>query len=218
MRLILASASPRRKELLEQIGVQFSVFTADIDETPRDQEQPRDYVCRMSLEKALRVDAQLHGKLSGGDVPLGEGDDVKHGEFSVLGADTIVLSPEDDLGCRRIMGKPENQAHAIEMMLSLSGRQHSVMTAVSMVCGNRCSTIVAEAKVTFAAMDTAMIRDYWLTGEPADKAGGYGIQGLGAVFVRELAGSYSAVVGLPLYETAQLLKEYGVPVWQVAKP
>jgi septum formation protein len=214
MRLILASASPRRKELLEQIGVQFSVLTADIDETPRVEEEPRDYVCRMSVEKARCVDALLRDQTTSMCLQQNDGND----DYCVLGADTIVLSPEDDRGCSLIMGKPENQAHAIDMMLSLSGRQHRVMTAVSVVCGGRCSTMVAEAKVTFAPLERAMINDYWLTGEPADKAGGYGIQGLGAVFVRELAGSYSAVVGLPLYETAQLLKEYGVPVWQVAKP
>ncbi|MBB5322115.1 Maf family protein [Marinobacter oulmenensis] len=187
--LILASASPRRAELLTQIGLSFRVQPANIDETPAAAESALAYVERMAREKALAVAGQ-------------------HPEDLVLGSDTSVVL--DGL----ILGKPESDQQARETLNSLSGVTHQVMTAVALARGEFCDTVVSVTDVTFRDLSDDEIAAYVATGEPADKAGSYGIQGRGGIFVSELKGSYSAVVGLPLQETADLLAQAGYPVWQ----
>ncbi|MBP0048805.1 septum formation inhibitor Maf [Marinobacterium sp. AK62] len=187
--LILASASPRRRELLEQIGVAFTSVPVDIDETPAPNEPAAEYVARLALEKA-RACQQLRGE---GPV--------------YLGSDTTVTLDG------HILGKPADEEGAVSMLMHLSGRQHQVMTSVALVQGAHEAVETVVTDVSFRALDEAICRRYWHTGEPQDKAGAYGIQGMGAVFVSRMEGSYSAVVGLPLMETAQLLESFGVPVW-----
>lgn len=186
--LVLASASPRRSELLAQIGVRFVRQAVDIDETPRADEPAGDYVRRVALEKARAARREF-------------GDD----EVLVLGADTAVVVDG------RPLGKPADLAHARDMLRRLSGRRHRVLSAVALV-GEREAVRVSDSAVWFRSLSDAEIEAYWRTGEPRDKAGGYAIQGLGAVFVERLEGSYSGVMGLPLYETAQLLEEFGIQV------
>ncbi|GAA0788115.1 Maf family protein [Marinobacterium sediminicola] len=187
--LILASASPRRRELLSQIGVEFTCRPVDIDETPLPDEPPRAYVERLALEKARACQ-----QLNPGTV--------------VLGSDTSVVVD----GC--ILGKPVDEADAVRMLMLLSGRQHQVMTAVALVDDQRQCVETVITDVAFVELDEARCRAYWRTGEPCDKAGAYGIQGLGAVLVRGIEGSYSAVVGLPLMQTAALLQQFDIPIWQ----
>ena len=187
--LILASASPRRAELLSQIGVNHRACPADIDETPLAGESPQHYVERLAREKALAVAAD-------------------HPDNLVLGSDTtVVLAGE-------ILAKPESDDHASSMLSRLSGQTHQVMTAVALARGSDCQSRVSITEVTFRTLGEQEIQAYVASGEPMDKAGGYGIQGRGGIFVRELKGSYSAVVGLPLQETAELLAQAGCPVWQ----
>ncbi|MBT2311785.1 Maf family protein [Pseudomonas fluorescens] len=190
--LYLASGSPRRRELLAQIGVSFTVVSADIDETPLDDETPSAYVERLA-----------RGKAEAGRRALAAGVDG-----CVLGADTAVVLDG------RILGKPLDQADAMAMLLSLSGRDHEVLSAVAVLDGQRCESRVVRSRVSFCAITEQQALAYWNSGEPRDKAGGYGIQGLGAVFVAGLEGSYSAVVGLPLCETSELLGHFGIPCWQ----
>jgi septum formation protein len=186
--LVLASASPRRSELLKQIGVRFRQRTIEIDETARALESAEDYVRRVALEKARAVQRELG-----------------HDEVLVLGADTAVVVDQI------LLGKPADFAHARQMLRLLSGRAHRVLSAVALV-GRREAVRVSASAVWFRALSDAEIDTYWHTGEPQDKAGAYAIQGLGAVFVERLEGSYSGVMGLPLYETAQLLKDFGIQV------
>lgn len=189
-RLILASSSPRRQELLTQIGVPFSVQVPAIDETPLVGEAPPAYVQRMAEEKARAVLAQ------------------QAGDVCVLAADTSVIV--DGL----ILGKPADAADAKAMLLRLSGREHQVLSAIAVADQSRLNSHVVSCKVAFRTLTDAEIEAYWLTGEPRDKAGSYAIQGLGAVFVQAIHGSYSAVVGLPLAETAALLGEFAIACWQ----
>lgn len=189
--LYLASASPRRSELLRQIGVSFTPCPVDIDETPLPGESSADYVQRLAREKAQAALARL-----GDGQPL-----------CVLGADTTVTLDG------RILGKPADRTEGLAMLALLSGRTHQVLTAVALADAGRCEVRLVESQVTFRTISPEEAERYWSTGEPADKAGGYGIQGLGAVFVRELRGSFSGVVGLPLCETAELLASFGVPCW-----
>jgi septum formation protein len=195
--LILASASPRRTELLQQIGVQFTVQPASIDETVLPGERPLDYVCRMAAEKARAGFAQA-SKSAGrsasesGQLP-----------FIVLGADTAVVV--DSV----ILGKPAHSGDAGRMLRLLSGRTHTVLSAVAATDGDRLEQRHTATDVVFRSLTDDEIAAYCATGEPADKAGAYAIQGLGALFVRELHGSYSGVVGLPLLETAELLAAFG---------
>lgn len=193
--LYLASGSPRRRELLTQIGVPFSTVSAAIDETPFPNESPVAYVERLAREKALAGREQLQAS-------------IVHNHFCVLGADTAVVL--DD----RILGKPVDQADALAMLMGLSGREHEVLTAVALNDAERCETRVVRSRVTFRAISEDEAGRYWASGEPHDKAGGYAIQGLAAVFVAHLNGSYSAVVGLPVCETAELLGHFGIPCWQ----
>ena len=182
--LVLASASPRRRELLGVLGVEFSVAPADIDEAVLPGEMPEAYVRRMALTKAQA------GYAAAGDA-------------AVLGSDTAVVIGD------RILGKPVDRDDAVAMLTGLSGRTHRVMSAVALLDGAGCSEALSITDVTFRELTAAEAARYWATGEPADKAGAYGIQGRGAVFVSEIRGSYSGVVGLPLYETALLLEERG---------
>jgi septum formation protein len=180
--VILASQSPRRKELLAQIGVEFKVLVADIDETPRENEAAAQYVQRMASEKALAVFSRA-------------------GDKAIIAADTSVIVDGD------ILGKPENHQQAEAMLLRLSDRSHQVMTAVALYYRSQLSLKLSVTDVTFSALSIAQIRAYLATGEADDKAGAYGIQGLAGQFVRHISGSYSGVVGLPLYETAALLSD-----------
>jgi septum formation protein len=187
-RLILASASPRRRELLAQIGIEFAVLAVEADETPRPGEAPEDYVRRVAAEKS-----GLAQRASGLSLP-------------VLGADTeVVLDGE-------VFGKPRDFGHAREMLARLSGREHEVLSAVSLRQGGRHWQVLSRSAVTFRLLSEAEIAAYWATGEPRGKAGAYAIQGLGAVFVERLEGSFSGVMGLPLFETAGVLKEAGIGV------
>jgi septum formation protein len=185
--IYLASMSPRRQELLQQIGVEYTLLKVEIDETPKPGEQPVDFVRRLALEKARAGHAQLVGADA----------------MPVLGADTAVVIGDT------IMGKPHDRAHGIAMLEELSGRTHQVMTAVALV-GAHEAVLVSISDVTFDTLDAGVCEAYWATGEPADKAGGYAIQGLASAFVTRLEGSYSGVVGLPLNETAALLRKFDI--------
>ncbi len=192
--IVLASASERRSQLLRQIGVRHRVVGADIDETPQPGESPPDYVQRLAAGKAQAVVARLGGRP---DVP-------------VLAADTTVVL--DD----RLFGKPADEAECLEMLGALAGRTHAVLTAVALWHEGRLRRVLDTSHVTFRAIDADEGRRYWASGEPAGKAGGYAIQGFGAVFVARLEGSFSGVMGLPLFETAALLDAAGVRRWQAA--
>jgi nucleoside triphosphate pyrophosphatase len=185
--LILASASPRRCELLAQIGVEFEQQVADIDETPARGEAAEAFVRRMALEKARAVHR------------------AGNGELPVLGADTVVVV--DGLP----LGKPEDFTHARQMLKLLSGRMHEVLSAVALV-DTAEAVAVNRSRVWFRELGETEFEAYWETGEPRDKAGSYAIQGLAAIFIKRLDGSYSGVMGLPLYETARLLQEFGFQV------
>jgi septum formation protein len=184
----LASASPRRGELLRQIGVPFEVRPAEIAETQAAGETPDALVLRLAAEKADVVWRR---------VPAEE-------RRPVLGADTAVVLDE------RVLGKPADEAEAEAMLAALSGRTHRVLTAVALRCGDRAETLLSSSEVRFRATTRDERAAYCRSGEPLDKAGGYGIQGRAAMFVEHLAGSYSGVVGLPLFETAALLARCGV--------
>jgi septum formation protein len=183
----LASASPRRRELLQQIGIRFDVLKVEIDETPLPGEAPEAFVTRLALEKARAG----HRRLDAGD------------RRPVLGADTAVVCGDT------IMGKPRDREHGVAMLQRLSGRTHQVMSAVALV-GEREAVRVSVSDVTFDTLTPAVCEGYWMSGEPLDKAGGYAIQGLAAAFITRLEGSYSGVVGLPLNETAALLRGFGI--------
>ena len=189
--LILASASPRRSSLLRQIGVAHEVRAPAIDETQRRGEAPAAYVRRLARAKAEAVQRAADGA----DRP-------------VLAADTAVV-----LG-GRVFGKPADEAEAVAMLMALSGRTHEVLTAVALIAGGRVGEAESTSRVSFRALAETECRRYWATGEPADKAGAYAIQGLGAVFVTQVEGSFSGVMGLPLCETAALLAVAGLSWWQ----
>lgn len=192
--LCLASASPRRRELLRQIGVPHEVEPADLDERVLPGELPADYVVRLAQAKAERVFTMRRAR-GAADLP-------------VLGADTTVTLGE------RILGKPQDEAELQRMLGALSDREHVVCSAVALVDGSGVRSALVSTRVRFRALEPTEISRYWQSGEPCDKAGGYAIQGLGAVFVTGIEGSYSGVVGLPLAETAALLRAAGVPIWQ----
>jgi septum formation protein len=187
--LILASASPRRSELLRQIGVAHEVRAVDVDESRRPGESPRDLVCRLALDKAL------------------EGHRLYGGEAAVLGADTVVVLDAE------VFGKPRDEADAMRMLGRLGGRMHKVMTAVALAPAESEAAVgraLCITRVTMRAVTLREAADYWASGEPRDKAGSYAIQGLAAMFIERIEGSYSGVMGLPLYETAQLLQAQGL--------
>jgi len=193
--ILLASASPRRKSLLGQLVKEFDVLPADIDETPLKNEMAADYVKRMALEKAKAASVlSKQSKLSPPNRAI------------IIGSDTSVVLDG------KILGKPESFEQAKEMLAALSGKTHEVMTSVCLLDARFEHVIVKNVitKVTFRRISDLEIIQYWQTGEPHDKAGSYGIQGLGSVFVEQISGSYSAVVGLPMFETAQLLQQVGI--------
>lgn len=184
--LILASASPRRAELLRQLGLRFQVQPADIDETIGTNESPDDYVRRLAVEKAEAISLVSEGV--------------------VLGADTVVVHRN------QILGKPHNRQGAREMLRALSGSWHEVYTGTALVTDATRSS-VTRTKVKFKAISDREVERYLETEEPFDKAGAYGIQGIGSLFVERIEGSYSNVMGLPLYETEALFLESGESVW-----
>jgi septum formation protein len=186
--LCLASVSPRRWELLSQIGVPHVVMGADIDEAVVPGETPGDYVMRLAREKALAI------RQGGQHLP-------------VLAADTTVVVNG------KIFGKPRDQTEAVEMLAELSGRAHEVLTAIALADSRGVAEKLSSSTVRFRDLSREECLAYWQTGEPRDKAGGYAIQGLGAVFVESLQGSYSGVMGLPLFETGELLRAAGIPYW-----
>ncbi len=188
MKLILASQSPRRRELLAQLGYQFDCLTADIDETVHLNEQPSVYVDRLAREKATYIAQQ-----------------VAEPSTLVLGSDTTVVFND------KILGKPKDINKCIEMLSLLSNHKHQVYTSVAVAQQNKIDSVVVCTDVYFKKLTQQEIERYWQTGEPQDKAGAYGIQGIGGQFVTKIQGSYSSVVGLPLYETAQLLAQFGLP-------
>ncbi len=191
--LYLASQSPRRRELLGQLGVRFEPLALSVPEELGAQESPEQYVERLALEKARAGLALLREQ---GRSPA-----------PVLGSDTIGVC----LG--KVLEKPLSRDHALTMWRLMSGREHEVMTAVALCSGEREAVCRVRTTVWFRALDEREMAAYWDSGEPRDKAGGYGIQGLGGVFVERIEGSYSAVVGLPLAQTAELLNQFEVPWW-----
>ncbi|MCB1786924.1 MAG: septum formation inhibitor Maf [Gammaproteobacteria bacterium] len=182
--IVLASQSPRRAELLTQVGLAFRVQAAHVDERVMPGEPAADYVRRIAVAKARAVRRD-------------------HPEQPVIGADTAVIL--DDA----ILGKPADEADGIAMLLRLAGRTHSVLTGVALVT-DRIAYRLNTSRVRFREIDPAEAAAYWASGEPADKAGGYAVQGLGAAFIEHIEGSYSGIMGLPLFETLQLLKQIGV--------
>jgi len=191
-RIYLASRSPRRGELLGQVGVHFDVLPSDVDESVRPDESPEHYVLRLAREKAL-VCVQ---RLAAQGAP----------SRPVLAADTTVCI--DGL----ILGKPENDADAAAMLRRMSDRWHVVHTAIAVAEGDRVEVALSSTQVEMAPLTAAEIAAYIASGEPRDKAGSYGIQGLAGAFIRRIEGSYSGVMGLPIYETSQLLNKFGVHV------
>ena len=187
--LYLASQSPRRRELLAQIGVVFEVLAANVDETVYAGEDATAYVRRVALEKAQVGWQKL----------------AQQRRRPVLGADTAVVCGTD------ILGKPRDRADALDMLQRLSGRTHTVLSAVALA-GAGAAVRVQSSRVTFRTLHADECAAYWETGEPLDKAGAYAIQGRAAVFIRRIEGSYSGVMGLPLFETATLLQEAGIGV------
>jgi len=185
--LRLASASPRRRELLASIGLTIEVVPTDVDESPLHGEPPAAYVTRLARAKA---EAGAVGS-----------------RLPTLGSDTAVVLDG------RILGKPHDRLHACDMLAALSGRAHEVMTAVVVTGPQSLLDVCVTTRVVMREIAAEEIAAYWATGEPADKAGGYAIQGRAAIFVQRIEGSHSAVVGLPLFETADLLRRQGVTLW-----
>ena len=183
--LTLASMSPRRRELLTQIGVAYLVSAADVDESALPDEPPADYVVRLACAKARVV------RQRGASLP-------------VLAADTTVVIDGS------ILGKPRDRAEGVAMLARLSGRTHQVLTAVALAVPARITFRLSASEVRMRTLTAAECAAYWESGEPHDKAGGYAIQGRGALFVESLRGSYSGVMGLPLFETGQLLAAAGL--------
>lgn len=188
--IVLASASPRRRELLQQMGVPFVVQVADLHEAPEPGERALDYVQRIARAKADAVRARS---------------DAAHA-LPVLGADTEVVLDG------AILGKPASRDAGLAMLERLSGRSHEVLSAVALTDGARHAVRVSRSVVVFRATTPAERERYWAGGESADKAGGYAIQGRGAVFIERIEGSYSGVMGLPIFETAALLSQFGIDV------
>lgn len=188
--LVLASQSPRRQELLAQIGYTFSCKPANINEEIKYDENPTDYVNRLAIEKAKETQRNI------------EGLDKEH--TVILGSDTSVVYDNT------ILGKPANLDECILQLQMLSGATHQVLTSIAAVHQDKVLSEVITTNVTFKELTLDEITRYWKTEEPKDKAGSYGIQGIAAQFVTHISGSYSAVVGLPLYETSQLLSKFGL--------
>jgi septum formation protein len=186
--LILASGSPRRRQLLELIGLSFVVLPADVDETPFDGENPVEYASRAARDKAIEVAAIHPGRL-------------------VLGADTVVEVDQE------ILGKPDSAEDASSMLQRLSGRSHVVHTALALVTDSTVHEVVDSAKVQFVDLTDEVIRWYVATGEPMDKAGAYAIQGLGGLLVASVGGSPHTVVGLPVHRLPELFAAHNLDFW-----
>jgi len=193
IRLYLASASPRRGELLAQLGLAYELLIQDIDETRRESEAAETYVNRLALEKAR---AALLDPAYTLPIP-------------VLAADTTVVCDG------AVLGKPDTEKDALAMLGKLSGRQHQVLTAICVINKDQSLQTMVSTNVTFRSISVEEIQSYWQSGEPCDKAGAYAIQGLGSMFISRIEGSYSAVVGLPLFETMQLLANFNITASQV---
>ncbi len=186
--ILLASSSPRRLSLLKQIGLMFETMSPDVDESLLAGEAPEEYVERLSKTKA---DAGL----------------IRRPTYVVIAADTVVT-----LG-GEVLGKPKNQADGVRMLMRLSGSTHRVLTGVTVASAADTKSKVVASDVSFRAVSAAEAQAYWRTKEPADKAGGYGLQGVGSIFVEKIHGSPSAVIGLPMLETELMLKHFGIDTW-----
>lgn len=184
--LYLASQSPRRAELLQQLNLSFQKVDAPIEEVALPNETAKSFVLRMAIEKALNGFNKVEGK-----------------NIWVIGSDTAVLIND------KVLGKPKNEADARRMLQQLSGTAHQVLTSIAVVHDGQVFSKLSTTKVTFCQLNEQQIQDYWQTEEPIGKAGSYAIQGMGAKFIKEIQGSYSGVMGLPLYELNQLLEESG---------
>ncbi|MBJ9986275.1 Maf-like protein [Acinetobacter sp. S40] len=183
--LILASSSPRRQELLQQLGLHFDVVCPDIDESQQENESVATYVERLAREKAQVILKKF--------------------------PDAVILAADTSLGLDgKIIGKPESKAHAFKIWKALSGRQHDVFSGICVATAKDIFSDVVQTRVEFQHLTHTDMDDYWATGEPVDKAGAYAIQGIAAQFIPRIEGSYTNVVGLPLYETVQLLKRVKV--------
>lgn len=185
--IYLASKSPRRQELLQQIGIDFELVAVEIDESPLPGESAESYVKRMAIEKSSHAWQDHMNK------PL-------------LSADTTVVVEGN------ILGKPTDEADFKNMMKQLSGQTHKVMTAIAVTLDGKTDSKTSISEVSFRHLTEMEIHRYWQSGEPHDKAGGYAVQGLGAIFIEQISGSYSGIMGLPLFETAELLQAFGVTV------
>jgi len=187
-RVILASASPRRKELMDLTGIKYQVVSHSVDEKVLPEEAPRDHVERLALEKAASVAAN-------------------HPDDVVIGCDTIVI-----LNGRNILGKPQNRKDAKQMLASLAGREHTVLSSVAAVWHNRSKhrVVTVESRVRMKMLEEWEMNWYLESGEYKDKAGGYAIQGKAAIFIEGIVGSHTNVIGLPLMETVMLLRSFGV--------
>ncbi len=184
----LASASPRRREILAGLGLRFSFAGVDLDESRQDHESVEEMVVRLARDKATA------------------GYSPNNAQLPVLGADTVVVLGD------RVFGKPSGEPDALDMLAALSGRRHRVLTAVALRQRDRTDVSLSDTAVRFRDISPDEARHYWQSGEPADKAGSYAIQGLGGTFVASISGSYSGVVGLPVFETVQLLDNAGIRV------
>ena len=200
-KIYLASRSPRRRELLKQIGINFELLImrsypqvrADVDETPQPSESPGDYVSRLARSKATAGWARLMER--------------RLPRLPVLGADTTVAVDGE------IIGKPSTPDEAATMLRKLAGREHEVFSAVAVAFNDNVELKLSRSVVRFAELTDALIEDYVDTGEAMDKAGAYGVQGKAATFIAQIDGSYSGIMGLPLYETSLLLRQVGMPVF-----
>ena len=184
-RVVLASASPRRRQLLDLIGIAHEVRPANIDETMRPREAPRRHAERLAREKATTIA-------------------TRDADLVTIGADTVVVIN------RKVLGKPRDEAEAIDMLSQLGGREHTVITAVAVARGRKLRSSVEEVQVRFRHLRDEEIAAYVATGEPMDKAGAYGIQGYGATIVERIEGDYFAVMGLPLVRLVSLLRDLGI--------
>lgn len=189
--LILASASSRREQLLRQLGVSFTIEVQDIVEEIRFDESPEKFVLRMAQEKARSALLQR-----------------KENDIVVMAADTIVVSDN------QVLGKPKDKNDGLRMLRLLSNKTHRVLSAVTVASPLRNKVALSDSSVSFREISEIEAENYWDSGEPEGKAGAYAIQGFAAVFVESISGSYSGVMGLPLFETAQLLDEFGIRRWQ----
>lgn len=186
--LHLASASPRRREILESLGLCFTFAGVDVDEQRLDDEAAEVMALRLAIDKAVAA-----------------GPDIGRGTV-ILAADTVVTLDG------AVFGKPDSRQDALDMLAELSGRQHTVVTAVAVLCQGDIRTAVSKSAVQFREINADEAAQYWQSGEPRDKAGAYAIQGKGGLFVESLSGSYTGVVGLPVFETTGMLREAGVHV------